>query len=183
MPKVTPELPKNIINFINKCSEIKGDYENEMHNMNLWVSCKFGHYGVNMESPIEKILFCAFETIRNINTLPPTGEENDGIFIYPQKIIDRYRVDFLFEYKGTHSRKSNKLIVECDSQEFHEKTEKERRYEKARDRFLINKGLIVYHYTGKEIIDDPFKISAEIISFLTGKGMDEISQGEEYRNE
>jgi len=56
-------------------------------------------------------------------------------------------------------------VVECDSQQFHERTEEERRYEKARDRFLQKKGYKIFHYTGADIKSNYKKIVREIIRY------------------
>ena len=68
-----------------------------------------------------------------------------------------------------------KIIIECDSQLFHERTEKERRYEKLRDRYFTKKGYKIFHYTGKEITDYPCKIAAEILAYITDTSIEYIS--------
>lgn len=76
-----------------------------------------------------------------------------------------------YGYQMSHSSPETytikSLIVECDSQEFHERTEKERRYEKARDRHLLSMGYKVFHYTGSEICKDPIGVAIEILVYLT----------------
>jgi Uncharacterized protein conserved in bacteria len=61
---------------------------------------------------------------------------------------------------------SRQVIVECDSQQFHERTEEERRYEKQRDRFLTVEGYKVFHFTGAEIVRNPWSVAAEILEFV-----------------
>ena len=34
-----------------------------------------------------------------------------------------------------------------------------RRYEKKRDRYLIQKGFSTFHFTGNEIIENPYKVA------------------------
>ena len=87
--------------------------------------------------------------------------------------VDKYRTDFKVDFLcGNKIEKS--VLVECDSQQFHERTEKERRYEKARDRYLKIKGMEILHYTGKEILENPFLVAKEIINYLLpGMELDE----------
>jgi len=128
-----------------------------------------------MESPIEWVIYVALNTLVKLNTdlkmaepiETPTGTYSEGLFIQPQKRIDEYRIDFLISYdmplwKGQEYRKQ--VLVECDSQEFHERTENERRYEKARDRQVQSKGYKVFRYTGREILDQPFVVASEILN-------------------
>lgn len=139
----------------------------------------------HISSPIEKVLYSALLITKKIlrhNDIDP--EERNGILyihgisIVPQYKIGKYRCDFLVTYAlGNNANKGkqieNKVIIECDSQEFHDTTEKQRRYEKTRDRFLQSKGYTVFRYTGKEILEDSFSIATEIISFLTNTDKDE----------
>ncbi|MDO8357217.1 MAG: DUF559 domain-containing protein [Nitrospirota bacterium] len=96
-----------------------------------------------------------------------------GLDITPQYVLGKYRIDFKVSYDRSPKHfadiaqlQSNVILVECDSQEWHERSEKERRYEKARDRYLISNGHEVFHYTGKEIKDDPVTVAAEIIAHV-----------------
>jgi very-short-patch-repair endonuclease len=96
---------------------------------------------------------------------------NNRIEIEPQKEIGNYRVDFLISHlkvEGNDKKTINSIVVECDSQTFHERTEGDRRYEKKRDRKLLQQDLKIFHYTGKEIIESPFKVAHDIIENLTG---------------
>lgn len=77
-----------------------------------------------------------------------------GIDLYPQARAGNYRVDFLLQVfeKGEWTRQ---VAVELDGHQFHDRDEKQRRYEKARDRFLQSQGMVVAHFTGSEVIADP----------------------------
>jgi very-short-patch-repair endonuclease len=149
-----------------------------------------------MESPIERMLNSALVTSRIERNLsdgaPQTWKRNDkgsretwdfecseGLSIDPQRKIGKFRVDFAVSYhccawanSGGRPGDSKVLdcgktiVIECDGHEWHERTEKERRYEKKRDRFLQSKGYEVFHYTGKEVTDDPFKVAEEILDYL-----------------
>lgn len=130
----------------------------------------------NVRSPIEQAFLVGFLVVQEF-TIPnlirstkkePDGTEQeikDGFEIIPQFRVDNYRVDFaLSHYKGGEGKT---VLVECDSQEFHDRSEAERRYEKQRDRALQAAGFKVFRFTGTEILKDPFEVAAEIIGFVT----------------
>jgi very-short-patch-repair endonuclease len=149
-----------------------------------------------MESPIERMLNSALvisRIERNLSDGEPQiwkdksigskakwdFECSEGLSVDPQRKVGKFRVDFTVSYH-CHAWPNTKgqpgdnaildggktIIIECDGHEWHERTEKERRYEKQRDRFLQSKGYEVFHYTGKEITDDPFKVADEILDYL-----------------
>lgn len=136
------------------------------------------------ESPIEQILFIALLYNIKVNEFqeadPITIGNYDfvyGIKIDPQETVGKYRVDFKVSMeKYLYDRENNKfhnesksVFVECDSQEWHERTEKERRYEKRRDRYFLKNNLKIFHYTGKEILTNPHSVAAEILTEVTGR--------------
>ena len=166
-------MADNVSNFIDVCSNEIGKHCNMDWNIELFNDC----LDLDIESPIEQILYCALKTIRKLNYIPldePHIKDRNnyitGLGFYPQRKIGNYRVDFLVG-NYTWDRKNNiqkekEVIIECDSQQFHERTEQERRYEKQRDRFLQSKGFKIFHYTGAEICQKPLEIAQEIISFI-----------------
>ncbi len=163
-------MENNVKEFVVRCAtKIAEHEENDLRD---WI----GAY--NMESPIEQVLYCALRTLRQILSLEyqaTTEVYKDsevpisiyGVDIDPQKKIGSYYVDFMvsFNYVTTELI-TESVIVECDSQQFHERTEKERRYEKKRDRYFTSQGYKVLHYTGKEILEHPFDIAREILTFI-----------------
>jgi very-short-patch-repair endonuclease len=137
-------------------------------------------------TPIEDCLFRAIQTmvyikeIRKFDVIHSKEKGKKGrllqvgFFIIPQCPIDHYRVDFLIQYGRYDATIPDeyylkRIIVECDSQMFHERSEKERRYEKKRDRYFVKKGYCVYHFTGKEILENPFLVADEIINGVVEK--------------
>lgn len=169
------KLVKNVLNHIAKCAKEIGKFQEDSFSQTLWCGC----LERGIESPIEQILYCSIETVRELNYIGlgdpiEIGDREwfvEGLDIRPQYKIGNYRVDFMVSFgrynKVKHKPQiENKLIVECDSQVFHERDEKERRYEKKRDRYLISKGYQVFHYTGAEIIKDSLEIAKEIIAHL-----------------
>ncbi|MDA2918552.1 endonuclease domain-containing protein [Desulfobacterota bacterium AH_259_B03_O07] len=59
-----------------------------------------------------------------------------------------------------------KLIIECDGHDFHERTKKQARKDKERDRFLQSTGTPVFRYTGSEIWENVFKCAKEVFEAL-----------------
>ncbi len=87
-----------------------------------------------------------------------------GLHISTQAKVGKYKVDFLIS--SSDGPQPNQIVVELDGHDFHDKDKYQRAYEKARDRFLIKKGLRVFHYTGSEIFSDPFAAAHEVLAFL-----------------
>lgn len=166
------KLVKEVKEFQDKCIEEIVKFTKDGFDIGLYL--EYCHY--NIISPIEQILLCALRTIINLNYIEEATRILidgklilEGLAIWPQYQIEKYRVDFFMEYNlcAHKSPTVKSLIIECDSQEFHERSEEERRYEKARDRFLSAQGYKIFHYTGAEIIKNPLKIAKEILTFLT----------------
>lgn len=163
------KIEKNVLKFLDECSEEVGKKEAENFNQNVFNNL----FDLEITSPIEQLLYCVLKKVQRLNDIADADpiEINGkmylfGLGIYPQFKISNYRVDFKIDYERSNIK--NEILVECDSQEFHERTEKERRYEKKRDRYLISKGYKIFHYTGKEIIENPLKVAKEIIMNVTG---------------
>jgi very-short-patch-repair endonuclease len=176
--KDTGIMENNLREFMGECCEFIGALERDNFYSRIeQFVCEGGNNGNPVDSPIEQALGIALFTVAKMNDLqdadpldlPNGGYCVAGLTIDPQFEIKPYRVDFrvVFNYpcwKGKEWREE--VLVECDSQAFHERTEKERRYEKKRDRFLQKAGYKIFHYTGKEILSSPIKIASEILSFL-----------------
>jgi|HigsolmetaAR202D_1030399.scaffolds.fasta_scaffold04189_5 Uncharacterized protein conserved in bacteria len=82
--------------------------------------------------------------------------------VFPQVVVDDYRVDFLILHskglKGTGG-----IVVECDGHVFHEKTKNQAARDKARDRALQERGFKVLRFTGSEIWKDAIGCADEAI--------------------
>lgn len=70
------------------------------------------------------------------------------------------RLDFVIEVTGVDSW--NRIVVECDGHEFHEKTKEQAERDKSRDRALTTSGWRVLRFTGREIWRDPFVVVNDI---------------------
>lgn len=172
------EMPKNVKDFIKKCTYIAARSEAE-----IFTNHNEAHE-VWAESPIEVLFATAMNLLIRTSGLTPRCYHLDdgkrffkGVSVIPQFEIEKYRVDFavgyinnvVYDAKHGFPDNTKEAIVELDGHEFHEKDEKQRRYEKKRDRALQKKGYTVFHYTGAEIVRDPFASAAECLSFVTGR--------------
>lgn len=172
------KLVNNVLEFIDVCSEKIGKFESKMFILNM------SQDGVDCvgDSPIEQILNCALHTILRMKSLvydSPIEVDgkmyNYGLVINAQESIGKYYIDFkISHYKyprldncQRRRQEIREVLVECDSQTWHERNEKERRYEKKRDRYLVAEGYKVFHFTGTEIVRHPLEIADEIITFVT----------------
>jgi very-short-patch-repair endonuclease len=108
------------------------------------------------------------------------------ILVRPQQEIGFYRVDFGLELtfthpahelawmagdlppRGIHEQASEKLAVECDGHDFHEKTAEQAKRDKSRDRELLNEGYPVMRFTGTEISSDPLKCTDQVVRDFFG---------------
>jgi len=180
------KIPKNVCDFIKKSSQIYSDHKEDFFSSDIYGEIK----DLKITSPIEQILYCALKTIRDTNFME-NGDVFDllpkdlfvvGLGIIPQIKTGKFRCDFQVYYGSNVFYKNNKLgqskykdvYVECDSQEFHERTEEERRYEKQRDRYIQSNGGQILHFTGSEIVKDPYAVASEVISFVTGIDKDSL---------
>ena len=174
------KIPTNVLNIIYNHSIIYGNFQSE----NFAISMDHIIRNNNIVSPIEQILFSAISLLRDMNYIDEiynhTESNKTGLFICPQFMIDKYSVDFLLIYNNHVSNNKKMLIVECDSQQWHDRSEKERRYEKIRERYIVSKGYKIFHFTGKEITDNPFKVAIEILNYLTNNEIEEVDYYEEF---
>lgn len=162
-----------IIDHMAHCSDLVGFKASE--NFNQDVFCECGDLSIN--SPIEQLFYVSFKALLSVHSVPlhdaplVNGQAIPfGMLISPQFTIAPYRVDFYISWHGymvgARPSEVRSVVVECDSQQWHERTEKERRYEKKRDRAIARLGLHTFRFTGKEIKENPFAPAIEVCSFL-----------------
>ena len=174
MTKNNNDVPENIRAILAEASYCIGKYHAETFSQNTY--CELVESG--MQSPIEYAVYIALRTVMRINYIEDcepisSTQLSPGLLISWQKKIGKYKADFVigfYRYKGSSKDGAclfREVVVECDGTAFHERTEQERRFEKCRDRYMQKIGLKVFRYTGKEILDDPYKIAAEIIGYVT----------------
>ena len=124
----------------------------------------------DLESPIEDRFLIACAALcdaalceMHVGIADPNGSDR-GFFIQPQARIDQYRVDFLLTQYGIGPEDIySPVIVELDGHDFHDKDKRQRSYEKARDRHLVKRKYRVLHFTGSDIVADPFRAAHEAL--------------------
>lgn len=82
--------------------------------------------------------------------------------ILPHERIDNYEVDFLLSSPYF----TDKIIIECDGHDFHEKTKQQASYDKKRERDIVKKGYIVLRYSGSDIYNNFDKIIKELTDYV-----------------
>jgi very-short-patch-repair endonuclease len=182
--RIMIKIPENVAKFNKQAVDKVGNYESEMFDISIFNEIQ----DYKIESPIEQILYIAMKSVMRICCIGDSDSREsingniyvNGVWIQPQFHIGKYRVDFLVSYsnvniKGIGEQVKNEVIVECDSQAFHDRSESERRYEKKRDRDMQSLGYKVFRFTGSEIISTPMDIAIDILSFVTGKNKEEMS--------
>lgn len=172
------EYSKEVIDFLTYCSRLIGNDARDTFNQHTF--CEWGD--LNILSPIEQIFYASVKAVAELQSIPMgdllriNGEDTPfGLSIAPQQQIQSYRVDFYIVWSGYAYRPiqdGKKVIVECDSQQWHERSESERRYEKKRDRDLARLGLHTFRFTGKEIKEEPFRPAIEVLQFVTGESFE-----------
>ena len=192
------EIPENVNAFVETCGDIVAAKHRKDFCYNQIPEL------VICESPIEQLFVAALNTIIDIydyegdSELQGDNYISNGVFVFNQHNYEKYRIDFALLYLENgitplkwrekpfiqpKADKCRRLAVELDGHEFHEKNVKQRRYEKERDRYLQKEGFKVFHYTGSEIVQDPFKAAIECFAFLTStKEQELIGLIEELRN-
>jgi Protein of unknown function (DUF559) len=104
------------------------------------------------------------------------------LYVCPQKQLGAYRVDFFLNLVFNNPQVEvarmvgkadppspliiqERLVIECDGHDFHEKTAAQASRDKNRDRELLNAGYPVMRFTGVEIISSPLKCSDQIMKW------------------
>lgn len=171
------EVPENVCQFLDQASRDYARYKEEEFNQLRWRECR------EIQSPIEQMFYIALHVVAEINlvALDVRGSGRSGLgwavfefddaeevknhlVVVPQWKATEYYVDFAL------CRPSVKVVVcvELDGHEFHDRNERQRRYEKKRDRFLTARGYKALHYTGSEIVKDPYAAALEAFTLATG---------------
>lgn len=165
------KLADNVMQFLGKASDAYGRIKAEQFSQEMYCQLVEG----KIKSPIEDLFFiavhaqCAPEYLE-LNPEPWFDERRNewrigfGLHMFPQFTVGKYRVDFLLEY--TDGPQPNQVVVELDGHDFHDKDKAQRAYEKGRDRFLVASGYRVLHFTGSEVVADPYKVAFEALKIL-----------------
>jgi very-short-patch-repair endonuclease len=94
------------------------------------------------DSPIEHWLYQALEKW--------------GVNVQRQKEIGPYRADIYIEQDG------KKIVVECDGEGFHD----DKKRDNKRDKYMVDRGYLVFRFTGSEIYNKPDECALRVIEEL-----------------
>lgn len=176
-------LAENVLKFLNRASDDYGRIKSEQFSQNMFCDLLENE----LASPIEELFYLAVHVLCTahyfeVNPDPVFNEAKGewqlgyGVHLRSQFRIGKYRVDFLIQ--SMDGPQPNQVVIELDGHAFHDKDKNQRAYEKARDRFLVAKGYRVLHFTGSEVVADPYKVAHEaldIIGVIEDVGYDPIN--------
>lgn len=165
------KVTDNVFKFIDRAAGLYGRFKEEEFHIEMWNNCQ----EMGMESPIEHLFWIACLAMsppRYVEINPEYYHDSEGeprlgygLYVRPQAVIGKFRVDFLISPGGGMAKGKFEpgVIVELDGHAFHDKDARQRSYEKARDRFLMAQGYGVLHFTGSDVVADPFKCAHEAL--------------------
>ncbi len=166
------QIVDTVWKFLDRAGDLYGRMQAERFRHEMHTDCL--EHG--LESPIEDLFLIAFMTMaasecEDVNQSPDlVGGQvvyPYGLYIQPQAKVGKYRVDFLVSRVSSPLGKAfSPVIVELDGHDYHDKDKRQRAYEKARDRFMVKEGYAVLHFTGSEVVADPFKAAHEVLGLL-----------------
>lgn len=159
--------------FLDRVGPLYAAMEEERFRQEMHANC----VELGMQSPIEDLFWIAccllckahFQELNQGPLLHFEGEPvlGCGIYITPQARVGKYLVDFLVTQVGIGpEEKLSPVVVELDGHDFHDKDKHQRSYEKARDRELVRKGFRVLHFTGSDVVKDPFACAFEALQMV-----------------
>lgn len=175
-------VPANVMQFLERASIERGRMEAERFSQEMY--CQIVEAPI--PSPIEQLFFIAVHmlTAAHYIEINPEPEEfrgrmrvGYGVHLQPQRKVGRFTVDFLItrtwiahgrEFGVEGEERENSAIVELDGHDFHDRDKHQRSYEKARDRFLQREGYRVLHFTGADVVADPYRVAHEAIDAVEG---------------
>lgn len=138
------------------------------------VLSSFDYYkSIGLElSPIEKIMFSILTRVVD-NFCRSYGLDMEFLC---QKNIGDYRVDFLVLTNFSN----DKVVIECDGHDFHEKTKEQAKHDKRKDRYLTALGYKILRYTGSELYNNFDSIEKELSRLLDVPGEKSLFSKEGY---
>lgn len=167
------EIPGNVWEFLDRAAADAGRIEADRFGQDMHSMIVEGH---GIASPIEQMFYIALRVMARANFVEINPESVDGktlgfgVYVTPQAGVGNYRLDFLCERTNFYGQKVNAVGVELDGHDFHDRDKAQRSYEKARDRFFAREGLILLHYTGSDLVADPYRVAHEVLDTLEING-------------
>lgn len=186
----TKTLTDTVWQFMGRAGELYARMEEQRFCQEMQADCM----EKGMQSPIEHLFWIACTLLTDsrheeLNPYPrDDGAPDRGIYLCPQAPIDKYRVDFLLY--SAHIGPPDiftPVVVELDGHDFHDRDKRQRSYEKKRDRDLQRAGYRVIHFTGSDVVKDPFACAWEalqLVGLFCGSGceaynpLDPLAQGD-----
>lgn len=132
-----------------------------MDQMREWMVERFGKIGGACDSPMESLFWAAWQLMKPHAMLTSEASLNEKM----QAPIGKYRADFLFTLKDEQGA-LQKLVVEVDGHDYHERTKQQAAHDKARDRYMTGEKYQVMRFTGSEVYANPFKCAVEVTDRL-----------------
>lgn len=166
-------IVENVYTFIERAALLHGKSEANKFSQEVQSDC----VELGMSSPIEHMFWVACKAIcaANYVTMNPepyfdhkgNNRVGSGISVQPQVKCGKYTVDFLITQEGIGPESHlSPIVVELDGHQFHDKDKRQRSYEKERDRFLVRAGYRVLHFTGSDVVGNPFKVAHEALQMI-----------------
>jgi hypothetical protein len=95
------------------------------------------------------------------------------IFVQKQTDVAGWRSDFVFNVYADWDREPDsgrkpgwdRLIVECDGHDFHERTKEQAARDRERDRASQIAGMEIYRFTGSELWRNPLGCAEQVIAW------------------
>lgn len=123
------------------------------------------------ESPVERLLMLAIISHYAFTLEVPNNAINGGRFgdFSGDSVRPQYRVECSGHvYRLDFAVPSQRLAIEVDGHDFHERTKAQASRDKARDRALTAAGWRVLRFTGSDVWNDAASCAQEIFSVLAG---------------
>lgn len=167
------KLAGNVSAFLSRTAEIMGRIEAERWSQDAFCDLVEG----SQQSPIEDLFYIAIKAMCGAQFTAFNPEqryrsdgslyEPRGIYVMPQHKVGQYRADFVVKQFGIGPDDVlTPIIVELDGHAFHDRDKVQRSYEKKRDRDLLRAGYRVVHFTGSDVVADPFRVAHEVLEML-----------------
>ena len=131
----------------------------------LWMAV--AHCEQEYFTAVRSVSMEAFESWRDSPDV-----DHQHLFVIRQVDVAGWRADFLIHVFADWSRAEkagpmgwNRLIVECDGHDFHERTKEQAARDRDRDRQAQLAGIEIFRFTGSELWRDPLGCADQVIAW------------------
>lgn len=131
-----------------------------MDQMRQWMVGQFLR-GAKCDSPMEELFWAAWVLMKPHAMLTSEAFLNEK----QQAEVGKYRADFLFSLKDEQGA-WQRLVVEIDGHDFHERTKQQAAHDKARDRWMTSEKYHLMRFTGSEVYANPLLCAEEVAKRL-----------------